>query len=55
MFISCNICILSFVLQVNILIKQMSDSAVSITHWLSFKHLFTYMQVLDCDDMFFIR
>ncbi len=34
---------------------QSTDSAVSITHWSSFKHLFTYMQVLDCNDVFFTR
>ncbi len=50
-----NVCILLSVLQVNILIKQMFDSAVFIIYWLSFKHLFTYMHILDCDDVFFTR
>ena len=42
-------------LQVNNLIKQMSDSAVSTIHWLNLKCLLTYMYVLDWDDEFFIR
>ncbi len=33
----------------------MSDSAVSTIHWLSLKHLLTYMHVLDWDDEFFTR
>ena len=55
MFKSLNICILSSVLQVNILIKQMSDLAVSTVHWLSLKYLLTYMHVLDWDDEFFTK
>ncbi len=42
-------------LQVNILIEQMSDSAVFTIHWSSFKHLLMYMHVLDWDDEFFIK
>ncbi len=55
MFRSLNICILSSVLQVNILIEQMFNSAVFTVHWLSLKHLLTYMHVLDWDNEFFTR
>ncbi len=55
MFRSLSICVSLSVLQVNILIKQMSDSAVFTVHWSSFKHLLTYMHVLDWDDEFFTR
>ncbi len=55
MFKSFNICILQFVLQVNILIEQMFNLAIFTVHWLNFKHLLTYMHVLDWDDEFFTR
>ena len=43
------------VLQVNILIEQMSDSTVSTIHWSNLKCLLMYMHVLDWDDEFFTR
>ncbi len=55
MFKSFNVCVSSFMLQVNILIEQMSDSAVSTVHWLSLKCLLMYMHVLDWDNEFFTR
>ena len=55
MFRSLSVCISSSALRVNILIEQMSDSAVSTIHWLNLKYLLTYMYVLDCDDEFFTR
>ncbi len=42
-------------LQINILIEQMSDSAVFTVHWLSLKCLLTYMHVLDWNDEFFTK
>jgi len=42
-------------LQVNILIKQMSDSTVFTVYWLNLKHLLIYMHVLDWDNEFFTR
>ena len=42
-------------LQINILIEQMSDSAVFTVHWLSLKYLLTYMHVLDWNDEFFTK
>ncbi len=55
MFISCNICILSFELQVNNLIKQMFDLIVFIIYWSSFKHLLKYIHVFTCNDEFFMK
>ena len=55
MFKSFSVCILSFALQVNILIKQMFNSTVSIIHWLNFRCLLMYMHVLNWDDEFFTR
>ncbi len=55
MFKSLSVCILSFALQVNILIKQMFNSAVSTIYWLNLKCLLTYMHVLDWDDEFFTK
>ncbi len=55
MFKSLSICISSSALQVNILIKQMSDSAVSTIHWSNFRHLLMYMHVLHWNDEFFTR
>ncbi len=55
MFKSLSVCVLSSALRVNILIEQMSDSAVSTIHWLNLKCLLTYMHVLDWDDEFFTR
>ncbi len=55
MFRSFSVCVSSSVLRVNILIEQMSDSAVSTVHWSSLKHLLTYMHVLDWNDEFFTR
>ncbi len=55
MFKSLNVCISSSVLQVNILIKQMFDSAVFTIHWSSLKYLLMYMHVLDWDDEFFTK
>ncbi len=55
MFKNFNICILSSVLQVNILIEQISDSAVYTIHWLSLKYLLTYMHVFDWNNEFFTK
>ncbi len=55
MFRSLSAYVLSFTLQINILIEQMSDSAVFTTHWLNLKYLLMYMHVLDWDDEFFTR
>ena len=55
MFRSLSICVSSSALRVNILIKQMSDSAVSTIHWSNLKCLLMYMHILDWDDEFFIR
>ena len=55
MFKSLSIYILLFALRVNILIEQMSDSAVSTIHWSNFKCLLMYMHVLDWNDEFFTR
>ncbi len=55
MFRSFSACVLLSALQVNILIKQMSDSAVFTIYWLNFKCLLMYMHVLDWDDEFFIK
>ncbi len=46
---------MSSALQVNILIEQIFDLAVSTTHWLNLKYLLMYMHVLDWDDKFFTR
>ncbi len=50
-----NICISSFKLLVCSLIKQMFDSMIFITYWLSFKCLLTWMHVLAWDDESFTR
>ncbi len=55
MFKSFSICVSSFALRVNNLIKQMSDSTISTIHWLNLKCLLMYMYVLDWDDEFFTR
>ncbi len=55
MFKSLSICVLSSALQVNILIEQMFNLAVSTIHWLNLKCLLTYMHVLDWDDEFFTK
>ena len=55
MFKSLSIYVLLFALRVNILIEQMSDSAVSTIHWSNFKCLLMYMHVLDWNDEFFTR
>ncbi len=55
MFKSFSICVLSSVLQVNMLIEQMFDSTVFTVHWLNLKCLLTYMHVLNWDNEFFTR
>ncbi len=55
MFRSLSVCVSLFALRVNILIEQMSDSAVSTIHWLNLRCLLMYMHVLDWDDEFFTK
>ncbi len=46
-FKSLSVCVSLSALRVNILIEQMSDSAVFTIHWLNLKHLLMYMHVLN--------